>query len=477
MNHLNLGAKRYQTKALCTGTLFDIANGSFGHGANNSAILDGGLRYIVSVGGKPQHYKSGILGSYVARALSNYNHDWCTATFCESENSVDGDDRLVNLAQGDESIRDRVRVLALDEIGTVEDMFDLMYSIVSERTKDMKNLIAETPFKDHRGKNIIAIRPHIFACDSWSGLRSSLFYKTDGKESLDSAKTNMSYAAEGNVKTKMFMRLPTYLRNAGICFISTAHLNKENSIGAGPMDNPYEKGTPNMKAKEKFTHVGNQYSFLSNSLVECRKVGDLNDKADRTKPFYPYGDDQNIDLKIIRAFAVKGKSDNGSGFEIPHISSQKYGIQPTLEYFHYMYEHGHGDHFGGRGRWTLPQDDTLFTRNLIRRRADEDHEFSRMMELIGQYCFLYDRWIDVRNPIMKPIDFIKGITDMGSELAHDVKNSTGIWQFVGEEGDRDYMSILDVHNIITGERKWKSKVKPLKGPKTKSTSTDTSKLK
>jgi hypothetical protein len=124
---------------------------------------------------------------------------------------------------------------------------------------------------------------------------------------------------------------------------------------------------------------------------------------------------------------------------VPHIISQKYGIQSILDYYHIMRKAKVAP-FNKNGVATMPVVDKGFSRNTIRQCIRDDAKFSRALEIIGQYHYTKTcmGWT-FDSPTEK---FIEALVD--SDKTDAILASSGTWSFKSNKKAKPYMSILDI---------------------------------
>ncbi len=431
---------------LNTGTLYDLATGRFMPGKDGSFILNGGLSRINSFAGKKQTFKTTIAAGLSGRVLRNY--PFIEELFYDTENSLNGEERLAALAgcQTPEETNDfcnRVEYKCLDDY-YLEDFYNRILEIANYREKHKKDFIEETPFLDRHGKNILAWVPAVVSCDSFSAALVRTVGELVDKQGISGKKTTTDNMKDGLVKTRFFIQMPSIASRAGIVFVFTGHLGKDG--GMSPMD-AFKRELPMMGMNEKVKNVGTKFGFLSNNMLETRAVKLLKDG--NKECLYPADVNSDVELQQIKSIICRCKN-NASGSAIHHISSQFYGMQEYLEYFHYVKERS--AIVGTSGRYKLPGLNTKFNRKQIRSKIDESYEFKRMLEILGQYLYIHRNWNMPEFKLIAPDEFAEILDKSSSALISDILNSTGIWSFTGSKVDRPYLSIIDIVNKIMKDK-------------------------
>lgn len=434
---------------LNTGTMYDLAVGNFLPGKNGKLILNGGVASITSVIGKEQTYKSTLAAGYFGRVLRNY--PYLEGLYYDTENSMNKEDRLAVLAgcktpEDTTDFINRVEYKNLDSY-YLEDFYERIMEIANEREKHKDDYIEETPFLDRDGKPILAWLPMLIACDSYSAALVRMVGALLDKEGIGGKKSTTDNMKDGLLKTRFFTQMPAVASRAGLAMIFTGHLG--SSGGMAPADQ-YRRKLSFLNMNEKVKNVGTKFTFLSNNMMETRNVSLLKD-TDK-KCLYPSDINSDVELQLVKSIICRGKN-NASGSTVYHISSQFYGLQEHLEYFHYLKERG--NMVGKMGRFSLPGLEDKFTRKTVRETIEAKYENRRMLEILGQYLYIYRNWNLPKFKLIEPDRLVDIIAGAKGSLVEDLLNSTGIWNFKNavKKTDRPYMSILDIITALTKEHK------------------------
>jgi len=424
-------------RSLNTGTMFDLATGVYVPGKDGKMYLNGGLAMSNGVMGRPQTYKSSVALGYTSRALNNYSE--AEAYVYDSEMTLP-ENRLDQVSGvPDTKFGDRVVLYDKSNLG-LEELFDTLKELANFKEANKKDLVKETPFVDLEGKFIKSWVPTIVVIDSFSSARSTKDSEIYSKVELGDSKTNMAAMSDGKLKTEFINQLPYMFGTKGIYFVMTAH------IGDNPKLDPYSpivKDVPMMSAGDKLKHVGTQFRFLLSNLLQTRKTSLLQDKD--KKCLYPYDFNSDIELQEINAVVCRCKL-NASGSQLNHISSQFLGLQEWLEYFHVIKD-SKSALLEGTVKMKLAITDHEFTRHTIRKLIASDYEFRRALEILGQFVYVRNNWNLPEVRKLGYVEFAKGINDSGG-LKKEILNSTGIWSFNDAKASRQYLSLIDILNLI-----------------------------
>jgi len=442
LKNKDIGLGRF---SLNTGTHFDLATGRYipGRiGKKNHLILNGGLAMTNAVTGRPQTFKSSVAVGYFVKAIKNYSK--ALGLVYDSEISLAGVERIIQLGghdpKPDDPLYDRIELFDKThcDLGGV---FELIQNISREKEKHRKDFIEETPFIDRHGKFMKAWRPTVILIDSFSAGEFTKQIKMFEEHTVGDAKNNTVYMGDGNAKTQFMSQLPS-LAAKGIYFILTAHVGNKIKLDPYAAD---PKELPHMRGSDHIKRVGTQFTFQSNNLLETRKVGLLQDNAKPKKCLYPGESGSPVELQEIISIVCRCKN-NVSGSQVHHISSQYYGLQEYLEYFN-LIKMSKSSLLEGTQKFKLGITEHEFTRHNIRKLIKDDYEFSRALEILGQFVYVRNNWNlpDVKS--IGYVEFCNKLTNCSIKMS-DILNSTGIWSFNSDKRERQYLSILDIVDLI-----------------------------
>lgn len=428
-----------------TGTVYDIASGSFKPGTNGKMILDGGLSPAMGVMGRGQTYKSGIAGSLFARAM--LNHPDASGYIYETEGNVPGKTRYDEFLPAGKTISDRV--LFKDSIDlNLTEFYDEFNKIIEEKEKHKKDYIVESPYVNPvTGKPYKCWVPTFMLIDSYSRARSEKGDTQFDNNDISDSGMNTVWLSEGNIKTRIMSDLPTKASRAGIYTILVAHVGDNGSMDSYT---PPSKQLQYMKQKDKLKNVGSNFTLLTTALIQTMSATCLLDSTKNC--MYPLGTDSVAkELSQIDVSMVRNKN-NMSGAIIPFISSQAQGLIDELTNFTIL---RNNKNFGlevkgnNQGFTPLIKPDSSFSRNTIRASCNEDYTLCRALEILGQLCFVQTMWSTRKLPpyfSMKPTELAELMYKDGS-IAQRILNSTGSWS-TGKQ-DRERLSLYDILSIVT----------------------------
>ena len=424
---------------LNTGTIFDLATGSFVPGKDNSMILNGGLILSNGITGRAQMFKSSIDLSYFMNTLINYHE--AEGLVYDSEISIPGKSRLIDLSSSnDPSLYNRFELFSKADYG-MEELFGEVRKIANEKDLHKKDYTRETPFLDINGKPILTWVPTLVGIDSWSGLSTSKETEAYEKLELGDSKTNTLAMYEGKLKTDFSRMIPTIAAKHGIYFILTAHIDSEIKMDAYA---PTNKDVPMMRGSDKLKRVGSQFKFLTPNMIETRKTELLQDSNKKCQ--YPYHlTSSDVELQKVTAVVCRCKN-NVSGSQFSHVSSQFSGVQKWLDYF-LIIKDCKSELLTGTTKQKLAITDHEFTRQSLRDLIATDPKFRRALEILGQFIYIRNNFNIPEISNMGYMEFAKRF-NASKDLKEEMLNSTGIWQFTSAKSDKKYMSIVDIYTML-----------------------------
>lgn len=430
------------TPYINTGTMFDLSTGKFIPGIDGKWYLNGGLGLATAITGRAQTYKSGVAGSLLARALSNY--PGTESLVYETEFTIPDETRYDDFV--DETVSPRIifHNRATMDLG---DFFEYIKKIGEIKLKNKKDLVKDTPFLNmETGKAQRAWLPTFVMCDSWSKAGSSKEDDSYTKNRVDDSATNMLYMNEGGVKTKIMRAIPTLAHKYGMRFIMTGHVGTKTDL------DPYNKSPKQlqyMKGNDKIKNVGSEFEFLTTTLMQVTGTTVLM-SSDKKGSLYPYLDSPINEVNEVSGVVVRCKN-NAAGIVNPLVVSQYQGLLDAVTNFHFCRKH---DDFGllssGKVHYsTIFEPAKKLTRTTIRDLTNKDYELCRALEIIAQLCYIKNYWPSFvyAIPDMK-IDIpaiAEKLTTSKSIKVSDILNSTGVWCFADQKkGSREYLSVWDI---------------------------------
>lgn len=449
-----------QLPYLNTGTLLDLATGTYQLGADGSTLLSGGLAMTNAVQGRPQTFKSTLGISWLMNAVARY--PGAQVYIYDSEGSLKKERlaRMPNLYR-DDAIRRADMISTLTENMVITDrahhdldsFFETVKEMAAVKEKHLADFRVVTPFADKAtGQPVTMLRPTFVVFDSWSAAGTKIGAELlDKHGSLDS-ETNMYFMREALAKTKILNQMIEMGPKLGIYFILTAH------IGDKRMENPMMPATKEiqfMKQGDKVKNVGSGYQFLMSHAIETRSVLALMDSNKEALYPYPTGITSPTEMNAVTSVMTRSKN-RGAGIQFRTVVTQTDGVDVELSNYDYLREN---EYFGLSGpdgkvnkinhRPMLKPDASLSRTTALAKLID--YKTSRAVELLAQLCFIQNSWSmrDLLVPFdMKPDAFADALLTKTDYAIDDILNSRGWWTY--GEHERPYLSLFDIMTIITG---------------------------
>lgn len=433
-----------------TGTLYDYATGKFKAGTDGKWVLDGGLSQCVGISGRGQTYKSGIAGSLMANAM--LTHPNAHSFVYETEGTVGSSLRYDDFVPVDKPVSDRIHFTSSTEMN-LSDYYDQLQEIISDKLKEKKEWIVESPFMNPAtGKPYKVWTPTFVLIDSFSRARSGKSETQYEENSVDASALNQSFMLDGNIKTRIMSDLPTRAAKAGVYVIMTAHVGNKIDMNAYA---PTPKQLQYMKNTDKMKNVGSNFEFLTTTLIQTLKASVLQNSNKQCE--YPATRGSTpIEVNQVDTMMVRCKN-NASGGLLPIVVSQYQGILNSVTNFNFL---RNNKDFGldiqgnkqGFSPMIYPEHYTRKT--TIRSDTDKDYKLNRALELTAQLCFIQNLWSTMRMP-----DYITTPPEKLAELLKNSQNcsvervleSTGVWSTAQQ--DRERMTLMDVLAFLSAEKK------------------------
>lgn len=441
----SVGLKNVQPAPyLNTGTLLDIALGSFERGVKNHWILNGGLAPISGVVGRAGTYKSTVVDSIIAQILVRYpsievwKHDTEQNTFTLT--------RFDKMA-GSDKISERIRLTNSVET-TLPEFMAMLKSICQHKEKHKHDYIVETPFFDDEGKVKLMWIPTLIDIDSFTCLRPLQEEINMGKVDVEDGSHNMADMTDGKIKRKLMFEFSRLASRYGIYFLMTAHIDDTPVLDPR---NPAQKQLQFLKQSDRIKGVGSQFEFLTNILLQGTSPSPILDS--NKGPEYPDGNTMNVDINELYMKILRCKT-NATGTIVPLVMSQSLGILAQLTNYHYLKNSGD---FGfikkGHNRYAVLNPDVLLHRNSIISVIGSSYETGRALEILAQLKWVASYWNIKSQAVNIPEtaeSFVEMIAKSDTIAISDILNSRGYWTF-NQDDPRPYMSLFDILEII-GEK-------------------------
>lgn len=425
-----------------TGTLIDIATGGFEQGHNGEWLLNGGLAPITGYVGRGGQYKTTLADYIIATTLKRYP---------EAEGwKHDVEQNAFNKARYDTFAGEEVssRILLTNSAAlSMSETISKIKEFMAYRLKHKKDLYRKTPFRDTKGNPKYAWIPFLISIDSFTLFRTdSEVLASMSDKSMEDSSRNMDDMTDGKVKRKLLFDFSRWAYQAGFNFLLPAQISDKAEI------NPYAPIKKQLQFLGNGDHikgVGNQYTFLTNTVFQSTKPSPLLDS--KKSPEYPSGSSSGADLNEVNMVVLRCKT-NFAGSVIPLVVAQSSGVHSGLTNYHYLKKNNDfGFNVKGHNRYSLFLPEELLHRNTLADKLRENYELERGLEIMSQYCWMLNNWninaLDVNVP-KSPEEFVKAINECSELKLSDILNSRGYWIFDGQKNDREYMSLFDIFDIL-----------------------------
>lgn len=422
-----------------TGTMLDLYTGKYRQAVDKTWCLDGGLSQCLGISGRSQTYKSGLAGSFLARAMCV--HPQAEAFVFESEGNVAGPERYDDFVPMETPVSPRIAFMT-HTTGNLTDFYDKFYTICEEKEKHKKDYIVESPFIDPKTDKPLKIWiPTFLLIDSYSRARSDKGDKQYEDNSIDESGMNTLWLSEGNIKTRIMNDLPGRAAKVGVYAILTAHVGNKQDL------DPYNK-TPKqlqyMRNTDKMKNVGSNFEFLTTTLLQTIKAEVLQTKEKTCE--YPASFSTDVEVNQVTTMMVRCKN-NASGIQFPFVVSQYQGILDAVTNFNFLRDRKYWglNIEGNKQNFSTPlYPEGSFNRKNIRERSESDYKTTRGLELIAQLCFVQQLWSTWRLPdyVRMPPEKMGELLNSDKAFADRVLTSTGVWST--SKQDRERLTLMDV---------------------------------
>lgn len=425
-----------------TGSLFDLATGTFEQGKDGKMYSTGGLGcQFTGIVGRNSNFKSTLAASLAMRSANIYN-DVGMIIF-DTENSI---------------LKDRNRVLGMaDEIGTLDENqviwlsganmsleeFDAKLLDHCEKKEAMRHeLMIETPFLDENGKPIRQLAPTFIFIDSlteaYSGTEKEMMDELhSAKSGLDDGKSNTVFMKDGNRKTLWTRTLRRRCERYGLVMIITGHYDEKMQLD---MYHPNPKETLFSQQNWVVKGVGSKFKFLAS--IYARTVASVLQDSNK-EALYPDGKTPSNDIFEVNMYIDRCKS-TSAGSCTPYVCSQRQGLLNAVTYYHFIREN---NYFGLNGNKQRQQPkllpDVTISRNTMRQIASGNAQLRRALELTAHLCYLQNNGHVFDGDPLQMFDWL--LSDKNKSLKEEILNSRGYWTY--KDDDKPYYSIFDIINL------------------------------
>ena len=437
------------TVSFNTGSLFDLATGTYDQGKDGKMYLTGGLGcQLNGIVGRNSNFKSTIATSLTMRAANIYN-DVGMLIF-DTENSVMKDrDRALGMAEELSGNLDESQVVWLSGANMSLEEFDSkLLDHCKKKEAASKDLMIETPFLDENNKSIMQLAPTFVFIDSlteaYCGSEEEMMDELhSSKSGLEDSKSNTVFMKDGNRKTLWTRTLRRRCEKYGLVMVVTGHYDQKMALD---MYHPNPKETLFGKQDWVVKGVGSKFKFLS-SIYAKTEAKSLTDSAGEA--LYQLGNTPAQDLWEVNMYIDRCKS-MMAGTVTPYVCSQTTGLLNATTYYHYIRSNEYYGCLGSKQKQQLRAlPDLTISRNTIRQLADSNQQLRRALEITAHFCFARNNFkskteYDFNVDPARVFDWLN--SDKQKTLKEELLNSRGYWTY--KEDGKPYYSIFDVLDLL-----------------------------
>lgn len=428
---------------LNTGSILDVATGTYIEGLNGEWILNGGLPNIIGIVARPNMFKTTLLMMMVSKAYHYYGG---SISIYDSDNSSEYGrfDHLHEQVTGSET-----SLIASGDLQIIDSsvMYGEEYHHATrgelKRIGSLKDNSFPTPFPDIDGK-FINVKVPMFNCiDTLTAFPIETITDKQEDHLAGDAKRNMEDMTKGKVKSQIVSEIPSLAARYGGRYIITAQLR--DMVALDPHAPP-KKRLSTLRADVNIAGVPQVYYEQTNQLLCIISANPLlNDKTG--EPDYPsqklgmaLGKTKKTakdrDLTEIEISVLRGKS-GMSGIPIYLVGTQTDGIDIHLSRWHYMrtyIDETTKKPYGVDGSnvaWFLDiYPKVKFSRVTVRDTIDDDDLLKRALEITCDIHQLYYMMRAFpRELLCTPKELYDDITKMGYSWDKILSETRGVWLF------------------------------------------------
>lgn len=365
------------------GSLLDIPTGRYVRGLKGENILNGGLSLLTAIVGRGNTFKSTIM-HYMMLSASNSVASCGIMPYMntyDTEMNIDRD-RLLEFSRRFDQFKDidiqRIGAWSItDKTNHIGNEWYMLLKefLKTEKIKNRKGYLFDTPFTDKDGAVISTIFPTFGEIDSISEFETSDIEEIQDKNQLGDAKGNTIHMRAGLAKTRLLMELPGICNESSNYMLMSAHVGATIVVQQGPHSAPPPKKLQHMKMGDEIKGVPNKFYFLPNIVWQTMGCSVFINQGTKG-PEYPKTrgatNENALDLNIVTLKSLRCKS-GPTGSSVDLIVSQSEGVLPSLSEFNYIKENGRYGLDGNVLNYSLAlYPDTKLSRTTVREALDKD---------------------------------------------------------------------------------------------------------
>lgn len=452
---------------LNVGALMDIPTAILITGPKGETIINGGCGNIVAVVGPGNSFKSTI-ANYIMLSAANKvaaSKETSLMTY-DSEVNI-APERLNEIANrfqflhndpvfGDHEHEDAQWIITDKAEYAADEWFTILKDTLKEKENNKADIAEFDTFRDPMTKGVLKMKtPTFVAIDSLSEFESSKTMELMENNKADDSSSNMLFMQQGLFKTKVLAELPRMSSASNTYFVLTAHVGEKKDMRTGPAAyGAMPKDLQHMKADEKLKGVSSKFSFLTSSLWQATGVTILRNPTTKLAE-YPLDKDESLDadLNVVNLKQLRSKTGT-SGFILPIVVSQVYGVLPELTEFHYIKTN---DRFGIDGNNTS-YSLTLYPecklgRTTVRSKINDDPKLRRALNITSELLQLhkFHGRLKEQDLLCTPEELYKDITALGYDWNNDILTTRG-WYTLNNYNPElpNFLSIVDLLKMRKG---------------------------
>lgn len=452
---------------LNVGTLMDIPTAILLTGARGETIINGGCGNIVAVVGPGNSFKSTIANHIMLAAANKVAASTDTSLMTYDSEVNISPERLNQVANryeylhndpvfGDHEHEDPQWIITDKAEYAADEWFVILKDTLREKENNKADIAEFKTFRDPITKGVLKMKtPTFVSIDSLSEFESSKTMELMENSKADDSSSNMLFMQQGLFKTKVLAELPRMSSASNTYFVLTAHVGEKKDMRTGPAAyGAMPKDLQHMKADEKLKGVSSKFSFLTSSLWQATSVSLLKNPTTKLAE-YPLDKDESLDtdLNIVNLKQLRSKTGT-SGYILPIIVSQTYGVQPELTEFNYIKTNDRYGIDGNNTSYSL----TLYPeckigRTTVRTKINNDPKLRRALNITSELLQLhkFHHYLGEQGLLCTPAELYEDIKKLGYDWDNDILTTRG-WYTLDNYNEKlpNYLSIVDLLKIRKG---------------------------
>lgn len=459
------------------GSLLDIPVGRYHYGPHGESIFNGGLAFTTGLTSNPNSFKSTLM-HYMTLSAANRMYEGILAdpkkrglipniTSYDTEYSMH-ESRILELARNF-SILGRDNLFS-DEIWVLTDRsiypggntwFDIYKTMALDKRKSRKDIHIDTPFLDRDHKTLMKMLvPTFVQLDSLTEFKTDDIVRITDKVQIGDSDRNALNLRQGLVKAQMIQDMVPLANTAYQYSLITAHIGKDNKIGASPATAHAPKRMQHLPMDDKIKGVTDEFLYLMGNCWYLTKPTTLWDS--KKAPLYPKDQEdrnpEDVDLITVNLKQIRGKG-GPSGIVITQVISQREGVLPELTEFHYLRRMGYGFEGDDTNYRLHLRPDLNLNRTTIRGKIAADPLLRRALNITAELCQItqYHRaWGGAT--LCSPKELFQSLKDKGYDW-DELLSTRGWWCPYNDKHSIPFLSTMDLLKIRSGEYTpyWKHK--------------------